>query len=279
MQIISDIGAVQTAVAAHKMAGKRIGFVPTMGYLHEGHLSLVRESVQRCDLTIVSIFVNPSQFAPHEDFAEYPRDLKKDAALLEQAGVDLIFAPSAEDIYPPGYRTYVEVTELQEKLCGVSRPHFFRGVCTIVLKLFNIIMPDFAFFGQKDAQQAVILQKMVLDLNLTVHVEILPIVRDSRGLALSSRNDYLSPEQYQAALCLFRSLDKARKAILNGEKDSSRIYKLIKTEIEAEPLAKVDYISIVDLKNLDQIPKIDGPVLIAIAVFIGKVRLIDNLII
>ena len=279
MKILKRAQEMKEAVAGLKAEGFSVGFVATMGYLHEGHLSLVRESIKRADRTVVSIFVNPTQFGPREDFREYPRDLKRDAEVLEKEGVDYLFAPDTEEIYPKGYKTYVEVHDLQDKLCGRSWPGHFRGVCTVVLKLFHIIRPDISFFGQKDAQQAIILRKMVKDLDLDVKIEVLPIVRDEDGLALSSRNTYLSPKERKAALCLSSSLKAARSMIEKGEKDTRRIIKAMRDIIEREPLARIDYVEIVEMEELDPIPRIEQDALIALAVFIGSTRLIDNMIV
>ena len=268
----------QTSESERK-SGNKIGFVPTMGFLHEGHLSLVRESVRRTDCTVASVFVNPAQFAPHEDFEDYPRDLQKDLDLLEAAGTDYVFYPSAKQIYPDGYKTYVEVHELQERLCGQTRPHFFQGVCTVVLKLFNIVAPDLAFFGQKDAQQSIILKRMVRDLDLDVRIEVMPIIRDKEGLALSSRNYYFDERQREAALCLSRSLRRAQEKIAAGETDAAQILRVIRAEIEAEPMARIDYAEIVDTNDLLPRETIQKGDLIALAVFIDKVRLIDNAIV
>ena len=205
-----------------------IGFVPTMGYLHEGHLSLVRESLRKADVTVVSIFVNPAQFGPTEDFKEYPRDLNRDSEVLEKEGVDYLFVPEADEMYSQGYKTYVEVCDLQDKLCGRSRPGHFRGVCTVVLRLFNIINPDISFFGQKDAQQAITLKKMVKELNLEVKIEVLPIIREEDGLALSSRNKYLTQEERKAALVLSKSLKEAKSIVEKGQRDSAAIIKEMK---------------------------------------------------
>jgi pantoate--beta-alanine ligase len=260
-----------------KGEGKTVGLVPTMGYLHEGHLSLVRESKKRTDVTAVSIFVNPAQFGPGEDFKKYPRDLVKDSAFLETGGVDGLFYPDADDIYPPGYRTYVEVQGLQDRLCGKSRPGHFRGVATVVLKLFNIVEPDLAFFGAKDAQQVLIIQRMAADLDLDVEVVTCPIVREPDGLALSSRNTYLCPDERKAALVLSRSLAEAGKLIAAGERDAAKVAAGIRAVIGSEPLARLDYVEAVDPANLDPVVEIRGDVLIALAVFIGSARLIDNI--
>ncbi len=277
MKIVTTVEELKERVRSWKKEGRRIGFVPTMGYLHEGHLSLVRESKKRSDVTVVSIFVNPKQFGPAEDYQIYPRDLERDRRLLEKEGVDLIFYPSVEQMYPEGYRTYVEVEGLQDKLCGRSRPGHFRGVCTVVLKLFNLVEPDEAYFGWKDAQQVIIIKKMVEDLNLPVKIVPLPLVRDHDGLALSSRNTYLNPQERQAALVLKKSLDLAEQLIKSGERDAGAIRQKMVELISSEPLARIDYVEIVDLKNLEPLEKIEGEVLVALAVYIGRTRLIDNL--
>jgi pantoate--beta-alanine ligase len=279
MRILKTIQEMKEASAEVKSNGHSIGFVPTMGYLHEGHLSLVRESTSQADRTVVSIFVNPAQFSPREDFKKYPRDEKRDSEILEKEGVDFLFMPDGEEMYPKDYKTYVEVHELQNKLCGRSRPGHFRGVCTVVLKLFHIINPDLSFFGQKDAQQAIILQRMVKDLDMGVKINVLPIVRDEDGLALSSRNEYLSPEERKAALCLSRSLEAARSMIGVGERETERIVRSMKEIIKKEPLARIDYVEIVEMEKLNPIPRIAKKALIALAVFIGEARLIDNAII
>ncbi len=279
MIVLTHISEVKAAIREEKDAGRRIGLVPTMGFLHEGHLSLVRESLRRTGFTVVSLFVNPTQFGPKEDFREYPRDLDRDREVLEKLGVDVLFIPGEKEMYPEGYRTFVEVKDLQDKLCGRSRPGHFRGVCTVVLKLFHIVDPDEAFFGQKDAQQALILKKMVRDLNLAVDIRVLPIVRDEDGLALSSRNVYLKGEQRLAALCLVKSLREAEHLLRTGERKSAAILKRMEQVVGSEPLARIDYIEIVDLENLEPLDKIEKEALIALAVFIGRVRLIDNMII
>jgi len=278
MKTITKAKEIHDAVKEEKSRGKSVGLVPTMGFLHEGHLSLVRESVQQTDVTVVSIYVNPAQFGPKEDFREYPRDIKRDTEILEAEGVDYIFSPGNEEIYPEGYKTYVEVHDLQDTLCGRSRPGHFRGVCTVVLKLFNIIEPDFAYFGQKDAQQAIILKRMVQDLNLGVKIEVLPIVREEDGLALSSRNAYLDQEERKAARVLSQSLEEAREMVKSGEQDSGQIISRMKEMISQEPRAKIDYVEIVDRENLNPVAKIEKEALAALAVFVGKVRLIDNMI-
>ncbi|NIM91541.1 MAG: pantoate--beta-alanine ligase [Candidatus Aminicenantes bacterium] len=279
MKKITSVKEMKATARELRSRGKTIGFVPTMGYLHEGHLSLVRKSTQKAEVTVVSVFVNPAQFGPKEDFKEYPRDLNRDLRLLEKVGVDYLFYPDSEEVYPPGYRTYVRVHDLEEKLCGRSRPGFFRGVCTVVLKLFNIVEPDIAFFGQKDAQQAIILQRMVEDLHLDVKIEVLPIVRDEDGLALSSRNEYLNSKEREAALALPRSLQEAKKTIKIGERRAAVIIKKVEEMIRKEPLTKIDYVEIVDLDELKPIEMLKDGSLLALAVWVGKTRLIDNLMI
>jgi pantoate--beta-alanine ligase len=279
VEIIAKISAVKEAIQNHKSSEKSIGFVPTMGFLHEGHLSLVRESLRQTDITVVSIFVNPTQFGPDEDFQDYPRDLKKDSAILEELGVDIVFVPDYQEMYPEGFKTFVEVMDLQDNFEGRSRPGHFKGVCTVVLKFFEIVNPDVAYFGQKDAQQAVIVKKMVHDLNLDVKIQVLPTVREKDGLALSSRNVYLTKGQRKAALCLVKSLREADRMIKSGQQDSLAIKSEMKRLIEAEPLARLDYLAVVDLENLDPLDKIEGEALIAVAVFFGNVRLIDNVIV
>jgi len=279
MKVIETAAAMKDVVRELKAAKKTIGFVPTMGCLHDGHLSLVRESRKKSDSTVVSIFVNPLQFGPKEDFKQYPRDIGRDEALLEREGVDFLFCPEPQEIYPEGYKTYVEVHDLQDKLCGRSRPGHFRGVCTVVLKLFHIVEPDLSFFGQKDAQQAIILQRMVRDLNLNVGIEVLPIIREEDGLALSSRNRYLSPEERKAALALSGSLKEAERLVEKGERKSELILGKMREIVDKEPLAKIDYIEIVDLDELNPLMEIKEEALIALAVFVGKTRLIDNTVI
>jgi pantoate--beta-alanine ligase len=277
MKVVTGVAGMKALSRQWRAKGKKIGFVPTMGYLHEGHLSLVRESKKRADVTVVSIFVNPAQFGPAEDFKKYPRDLEKDSAYLEKGGVDCLFYPGAAEIYPPGYRTYVEVHGLQDRLCGRSRPGHFRGVATVVLKLFEIVEPDIAFFGAKDAQQVLIINKMAADLDLDVEVVTCPLVREPDGLALSSRNAYLSPEERKAALVLSISLRWAERAIAAGERDAAKVIGGIRAAIEAEPLARIDYVEAVDPGSLEPLAEIRGDVLIALAVFVGSTRLIDNI--
>ena len=279
MKIVNTVKEMKKIIKNLKEEKKVIGFVPTMGYLHEGHLSLIRKSVKKTDRTIVSIFVNPTQFGPSEDYDRYPRDIERDKRLLKREKVDYLFHPSVEEMYPPEYKTYVEVTELQDKLCGHSRPGHFRGVCTIVLKLFNIVQPDIAFFGQKDAQQAIIIKRMARDLNLDVKIEIMPIIREKDGLAISSRNTYLSLEERKQATVLYRSLQLAKELIENGEKNSELIISRMRKLIESEPSAKIDYVEIVDIEELNPVKEIKNKALIALAVYIGNTRLIDNIIV
>ncbi len=278
MITLKKIAEMRAAVSETKTKGLTIGFVPTMGFLHEGHLSLVRESRKSADVTVVSIFVNPLQFGPKEDFRQYPRDPEKDSQLLEREGVEYLFFPLEREMYPDGYKTTVEVVDLQDKLCGRLRPGHFKGVTTVVLKLFHIVQPDFACFGQKDAQQAVILQKMVKDLNLDVNIRILPTVRDRDGLALSSRNSYLDKKERQAALILIKSLKVAESLFKAGERKAAVIIRRMTDTIMRKPLAKIDYVEIVDLGELDPVDTLDRDVLVAAAVYIGKTRLIDNII-
>jgi pantoate--beta-alanine ligase len=279
MKIIKTVMEMRAALKSFRDDGKIIGFVPTMGYLHQGHLSLIRRARQSSDIVVISIFVNPTQFGPQEDLDRYPRNLKRDAGLAEEEGVDYIFHPDVSELYPEGYKTYVFMEELSTKLCGASRPGHFRGVTTIVLKLFNIIQPQLAYFGQKDAQQAIIIRRMVEDLNLDIKIEVEPIVREANGLAMSSRNAYLSSEERKAALVLYRSLKLAEKLIKQGERTSSAVAHQMERIINQEPSAKIDYISITDNKNMQELDIIKKEVLIALAVHIGKTRLIDNIVI
>ncbi|HEX6188564.1 MAG TPA: pantoate--beta-alanine ligase, partial [Pyrinomonadaceae bacterium] len=258
-------------------ANRSIGFVPTMGALHEGHLSLMREARAQCDTLVVSIFVNPTQFGPAEDFTKYPRDLDRDAALLAGEHVDYLFAPSASDIYPPEFSTYVTVEGLSEQLEGASRQGHFRGVATVVAILLNIVRPDVAFFGQKDAQQAAVLKRMVRDLAFDTKVVVLPIVREESGLALSSRNAYLTDEQKRAATVLHRGLLRASQAYRDGERSAERLIEMVSSTIAAEPLARVDYISLNDAETFQPLVQVEErPALLSVAVYIGKTRLIDN---
>jgi pantoate--beta-alanine ligase len=276
MIIFHTIAEMREFVRKARAGGRSVGLVPTMGYLHQGHLELMRQAKKRCDTVIVSIFVNPTQFGPNEDFARYPRDLERDAGLAKEAGVDAIFNPTVGEMYPEGFCTYVDLERLTDKLCGLSRPGHFRGVATVVTKLFNIVRPDLAFFGQKDAQQALVIKRMAADLNLDLEVVTVPTVREADGLAMSSRNVYLQPEERQAALVLSRSLGKAGEAVAAGERDAAKLRQLVVDMIKAEPLAEIDYVEIFSHPELEPVDQITGPSLLALAVKIGRTRLIDN---
>lgn len=277
MTLVTDISKMRRLSLAAKAEGKTIGFVPTMGYLHEGHLSLIRAARAETDLVVVSIFVNPTQFAPGEDLERYPRDLERDKRLAQSAGADIIFHPSPSEMYPQDFSTYVEETALSKHLCGLSRPTHFRGVTTVVLKLFNIVQPDIAYFGQKDAQQALIIKRVVRDQNAPTRIKVLPTVREADGLALSSRNEYLSPDERKEATILYRALMEAKKRVRMEEIDASRIKEAVCRMIESLPGAKIDYVSVVDRDSLEDINELQGNILIALSVFIGKTRLIDNI--
>ncbi|MDD4334322.1 MAG: pantoate--beta-alanine ligase [Desulfotomaculaceae bacterium] len=278
MRIFHTIAEIREFVRQARVKGHSIGLVPTMGYLHEGHLELMRQAKKQCDTVIVSIFVNPTQFGPGEDLASYPRDLDRDAAMAEGVGVDAIFNPVAEEIYPSGYSTYVDVERITEKLCGAFRPGHFRGVATVVAKLFNIVKTDYAFFGQKDAQQVLVIKRMAADLNMEVEVITVPTVREHDGLAMSSRNVYLDPEQRQAALCLSSSLNRAAAEVGAGERNAAKIRQLVIDLIKDEPLAGIDYVEIYSYPDLEPVELIKGSALLALAVKIGRARLIDNII-
>lgn len=278
MRVIKKISEVGALAQRIREESKTIGLVPTMGYLHQGHLSLIREARKDCQQVFISIFVNPTQFAPSEDYNSYPRDLQRDKRLARKEGVDIIFAPSPGEMYPPGFHTFVEVEKLSQPLCGRSRPGHFRGVATVVAKLFNIIRPHIAYFGQKDAQQAIIIKRMVGDLNMDIEIKVLPIVRERDGLALSSRNQYLNKAERQAAPILYRSLQEAKRMIQSGERRSSNIIHRMEEMIKGEKLAKIDYLAIVDGETLEERERVEGKLLIALAVWIGKIRLIDNLV-
>lgn len=279
MDICYTIKDVRERVNAWKREGLTVGFVPTMGYLHEGHKSLMEAARVNNDKVVVSVFVNPMQFGPNEDLESYPRDFEKDSALCESVGVDLIFHPEPEEMYADGFCSYVDMNGLTTELCGKSRPIHFRGVQTVVLKLFNIVKPDRAYFGQKDAQQLAVIKRMVKDLNVDTEIVGCPIVREADGLAKSSRNTYLNPDERKAALILSRSLKLGRELIENGETDSNAVIKAITDSINTEPLAKIDYVDVVDFDTITPVDRIGKSVLVAIAVYIGKTRLIDNFII
>ena len=279
MDICYTIKDTRERVNAWKREGLTVGFVPTMGYLHEGHKSLMQAARANNDKVVVSVFVNPMQFGPNEDLESYPRDFEKDCALCESVGVDLIFHPEPEEMYTDGFCSYVDMNGLTTELCGKSRPIHFRGVQTVVLKLFNIVKPDRAYFGQKDAQQLAVIKRMVKDLNVDTEIVGCPIVREADGLAKSSRNTYLNSDERKAALILNRSLKLGRELIENGETDSKAVIKAITDSINTEPLAKIDYVDVVDFDTVTPVDKIGKSVLVAIAVYIGKTRLIDNFII
>jgi len=278
MDIIESVQEMSRLTRELRRAGQTIGFVPTMGFLHEGHLSLVREAKKENDRVVVSIFVNPTQFGPGEDYEQYPRDLEGDAEKLRVIGIDYIFNPEVADMYPEGYNSFVEVSGITEVLCGKSRPGHFRGVTTVVTKLFNIIQPDRAYFGQKDFQQLMVIKKMVRELNIPVEVKGLPIIREEDGLARSSRNKYLDNRERAAATVLYRSLMRARELYQKGIKDTYRIKKEVVDLISSEPLARIDYVEIVDPDTLQKLDSIEDQGLVALAVYIGKTRLIDNLL-
>jgi pantoate--beta-alanine ligase len=267
---------MRSAGRAARTEGKRVGFVPTMGALHEGHLSLVRAARARCDLVVVSIFVNPAQFGPTEDLAKYPRTFERDCELLSRENVDLVFAPSLEEMYPPGALTWVTVEELSDKLDGRSRPGHFRGVTTVVSKLFHIIEPDVAFFGQKDAAQVAIIRRMVRDLNIPVEIVTCPIVREADGLAMSSRNTYLNPEERKQALVLQRSLMRVKKLAEEGERNAAKLVALGLDELGSEPSVRLDYFEIVDPACLDPVEDISKGAVVAVAAYVGATRIIDN---
>ncbi|MBI5746936.1 MAG: pantoate--beta-alanine ligase [Nitrospirae bacterium] len=279
MKVIEKTAEISACSRELHLRGEAIGLVPTMGFLHDGHLSLIRESKRITGKTAVSIFVNPAQFGPKEDYHRYPRDIEGDAKKCRETEVDLLFLPSVEDIYPEGHRTYVDVEGLNDKLCGRSRPKHFRGVATIVTKLFNIIMPDKAFFGQKDYQQAMIIKRLATDLNFGVDIIVMPTIREADGLAMSSRNSYLNSNERVAARILYRSLMLAEDMIRSGEVTSGEVRAKMEGLIAGEGSSKIEYISISDPGNLEDIETIAGDVLVAIAVWIGKTRLIDNIII
>lgn len=278
MKIINNIKEIRKQVKDWKNDGLSVALVPTMGYLHEGHESLIKKASEDNDKVIVSIFVNPMQFGINEDLSTYPRDIDRDSDICKKNGASLIFNPSVEEMYKDGFSTFVDLNNLTSGLCGKSRPTHFRGVCTVVSKLFNIVNPDKAYFGQKDAQQLSIIKQMVTDLNFDIEIVSCPIVREEDGLAKSSRNTYLSKEERQASTIINKSLKKAKALIKSGERDSKNVIDFIKNEINKEPLAKIDYVSIVDNNTIKNIKTIEDGSLIAVAVFIGNTRLIDNFI-
>lgn len=280
MKVIRSIQEMYKLSESARKEGKIIGFVPTMGYLHEGHLSLIRIARKRCDLLVVSIFVNPTQFGPNEDLNSYPRDFERDSKLCEKEGVDVIFAPTTEEMYPDGYSTWVEVKgPVTEVLCGAFRPGHFRGVTTVVAKLFNIVQPHFAVFGQKDAQQLVVIKKMTRELNFPVEIVAAPTVREKDGLAMSSRNEYLNENERKVAPKIYQSLILAKNMLLRGERDTEKIKNEMRKFLESAKLIKVQYIDIVDADTLEPLKNARGRVMVALAAFLGKARLIDNIIV
>lgn len=279
MKVVKTIKEVREVVSSWRRDGLTVGLVPTMGYLHEGHQSLISKSVSENDRTVVSVFVNPIQFGPNEDLEAYPRDLKRDMEAVEAVGGDLIFNPEPAEMYPSHFTSFIDTTETTELLCGAVRPVHFRGVCTVVGKLFNIVTPDRAYFGQKDAQQLATIRRFVRDLNFGLEIVPCPIVREADGLAKSSRNTYLSPAERKAALILSKSLALGKKAVDEGERDASKVISIITESLQTEPLARIDYVEVVDFENIQRVQTISGETLVAIAVYIGKTRLIDNFIV
>ena len=278
MKIVETIQEVRNQVKEWRKQGISVGLVPTMGYLHEGHTSLIDRAVAENDKVVVSVFVNPMQFGPKEDLASYPRDLERDAAICGEAGAALVFHPQPEEMYHKGFSSFVDMDTLTGGLCGKTRPIHFRGVCTVVSKLFHIVMPDKAYFGQKDAQQLAVIRHMVDDLDFGIEIVGCPIIREEDGLAKSSRNTYLNKEEREAALVLNQSLTEGKALMDAGETDAGKIRQAIVEKLESEPLAKIDYVEVVDWNTLEPVENAEGPVLVAIAAYIGKTRLIDNFI-
>lgn len=279
INVVHTINEVRQQVKEWRQQGLTIGFVPTMGYLHEGHQSLIKKAVEQNDKVVVSVFVNPMQFAPTEDLESYPRDLQADAVLCEKTGADLIFNPEPEEMYTNGFCSFVDMNGPTAELCGKSRPIHFRGVCTVVSKLFNIVTPDRAYFGQKDAQQLAVIKRMVMDLNIPIEIIGCPIIREADGLAKSSRNTYLSKEERQAALILSKTVFMGQQLVENGLTDANELKERMKKNIETEPLARIDYVEVVDFNDISIRDTISDNTLIAMAVYIGKTRLIDNFIV
>jgi len=279
MEAAKTIESIRSLVKAARSAGKKVGFVPTMGALHIGHISLMEASVKECDFVVVSIFVNPTQFGPGEDFEKYPRPLEADLKICEKTGVDVVFAPTPEQMYPAENITWVNVEKLTETLCGQSRPGHFRGVTTVCAKLFNIVAPDVAFFGQKDAQQAIVIKRMVADLNMPLEIVVCPTVREPNGLAVSSRNKYLVEQQKQDAAYIYKSLQKCQEMIKAGTKDAKKIISEMQKVLNRVPSIEIEYVSIVDARTLQSIDRIAGKILAAVAVRIGPARLIDNILV
>jgi len=279
MEIVRLASQLTSRLQVEPRGDRSVGLVPTMGALHAGHFSLVERARARADLVVVSIFVNPLQFAPNEDFERYPRDLESDSDALRQRGVDIVFSPSATDLYPSSFSTQVQLPALSRQLCGASRPGHFEGVATVITKLFNIVRPDFAFFGQKDAQQLVIVRRLAADLNFPIEIVGCPTVRDTDGLALSSRNALLNPAERSAAVVLFRGLSRAAERFAAGERKASTLVGSVRQEIEAEPLVRVDYVELVDTATLEPLERADRPALLALAAYVGRTRLIDNVVV
>lgn len=277
MLVIDKIPEMQSLANNLRMS-KIIGFVPTMGFLHEGHLSLVRKSKEMTDLTVVSIFVNPIQFGPNEDFDRYPRDINRDKMLLEKEGVDILFFPHAEDMYPKGYKTFVKVKEMEDYLCGKTRKGHFEGVATVVTKLFNIVKPHYAFFGKKDYQQLKIIERMVRDLNMDINIVACPTVREADGLAMSSRNTYLTPEERKKAGAIFSALKRAEELFIKGEKNAKKLISEASSILSSVEGLKIEYVSIVDSETLEEVSEIEESAVLAIACRMGETRLIDNII-
>lgn len=279
MIVISSLKKINKLLMGLRAQGKSIGFVPTMGALHPGHLSLIKQAQKENDFLVVSIFVNPAQFGPQEDLSKYPRPLKNDLLLCRKAKVDLVFLPDKKDMYPEGFATFVQVERMTDMLCGAARPGHFRGVATVVAKLLNIVVPNVIYFGQKDAQQVVLVKKMISDLNFFVKIKVMPTVREKSGLAMSSRNAYLSEQERQDALVLFRALNLAKVLIQGGAKDTVRIISRLKQLINKHKNVKIDYIAVMDSMSLKPLKRVTGNCLVALAVYIGKTRLIDNILI
>lgn len=279
MELTTATHAVRKLVRGARARGLSVGLVPTMGFLHEGHAELIRRAAAECGFVVVTIFVNPLQFGPSEDLASYPRDLDRDLQVAAAAGADLVFHPAPEEMYPPGFATHVEVRDLGAVLCGASRPGHFRGFTTVVAKLFNIVLPDKAYFGQKDYQQTVVLRRMVRDLGFDIEMVTVPTVRHEDGLAMSSRNAYLDPAERRAAVVLYDSLQMARRRVLAGERDGAALDAAIRDRLAGEPRARVDYVAVADPETLEPVCRLEGTVLVALAAFVGRTRLIDNALI
>jgi pantoate--beta-alanine ligase len=278
MKIIRTVKEMKEFSSQARRARKTIAFVPTMGYFHEGHLSLMREGRRRGDVLVISLFVNPTQFGPKEDFKSYPRDFERDRRMAEGVGVDILFAPEASEMYPPDHQTIVRVEKVTQNLCGRSRPTHFQGVATVVLMLFEIVMPHVAIFGEKDYQQLATIQQMVKDLHMSVEVLGMPTVREADGLAMSSRNTYLLPDERKAALSLYRSLQRAKELLQKGEQKTERILREINGILRSESLVRIDYVQICDAHTLEDVDRIEGDVVVALAAYLGKTRLIDNIV-